>query len=86
LMRGKHRDMRDRIYALARKHRPVVEAAWLEALCKSGMPKAQAEKVLWLTLTIVRGMAIRSLWQPDQKRFRALLEDWKEIVRKHFAQ
>lgn len=84
LMRGKHRDIRDRIYALARKHRPVVETAWLEALCKSGMPKAQAEKVLWLTLTIVRGMAIRSLWQPDEKLFRALLDDWKDIVKKQF--
>jgi hypothetical protein len=31
-------------------------------------------------LTIVRGMAIRSLWQSDKKLFRALLDDWKAIV------
>jgi AcrR family transcriptional regulator len=80
---GKNQNFRDHIYALARKYRLPVEAAWLELLLNSGMPRAQAEKVLWLTLSIVRGLSIRSLWQPDKKLLRSVLDDWKDIISGH---
>ena len=84
LMRGKNQAIRDRIYEIARKHRPAVEAAWLNVLIKSGFARDDAEKVLWLTLAIVRGMAIRSLWQADSRLFRGVLDEWKAIVKARF--
>ena len=85
LMRGKNQASRDKIFEIARTHRPTVEAAWLDVLRRSGVPEKEAEKILHLTLTIVRGLAIRSLWQPDTKRFRALLDEWKAIVNERFS-
>ncbi|MGH6625595.1 MAG: TetR/AcrR family transcriptional regulator, partial [Burkholderiaceae bacterium] len=42
-----------------------VEASWLEALIESGVPESVAEDLLWLTISIVRGLAVRRLWQND---------------------
>lgn len=77
---GKNQNFRDRVYDLARAYRLPVEAAWLQVLVRPGMARERAEKVLWLTLSIVRGLAIRSLWQPDKKVLRSLLNEWKEMV------
>lgn len=85
LMGGKNQSIREHIYAVAREHRPSIEAAWLDVLVASGLGRGQAEKVLWLTLAIVRGLAIRSLWQPDQKLFRTLLDEWKDIISERIA-
>jgi hypothetical protein len=42
--------------------------------------------VVWLTLSVVRGLAIRSLWQPDPKRFRRLLDEWKALIAERFSE
>ena len=39
----------------------------------------------WLTLSVVRGLAIRSLWQLDPKRFRGLLDEWKALMSERLA-
>jgi AcrR family transcriptional regulator len=85
LMGEKNRKIREHIYSVARTHRPAVEEAWLTVLQKSGMERERAETVLWLTLSIVRGLAIRSLWQPDRKLFRRLLDEWKALVSERFS-
>ena len=36
-----------------------VEASWLAALIEAGVPSAVAEDLLWLTLSIVRGLAVK---------------------------
>ena len=85
LMGEKNRTIREHIYSVARTHRPAVEEAWVEVLQRSGLERAQAETVLWLTLSVVRGLAIRSLWQPDPKRFRGLLDEWKALMSERLA-
>jgi len=77
---GKNRNFRDLIYGFARKYRLPVEAAWLEVLVAAGMSRERASTVLWLTLSIVRGLAVRALWQPDRKLVRSLLDEWKRII------
>jgi AcrR family transcriptional regulator len=85
LMGEKNRKIREHIYSVARTHRPAVEEAWVKVLQRSGLERAQAETVLWLTLSVVRGLAIRSLWQPDPKRFRGLLDEWKALMSERLA-
>jgi AcrR family transcriptional regulator len=85
LMGDKNRKIREHIYSVARTHRPAVEEAWLTVLQKSGMERQRAETVLWLTLSVVRGLAIRSLWQPDPKLFRRLLDEWKALISARFS-
>jgi AcrR family transcriptional regulator len=85
LMGEKNGKIRDHIYSVARTHRPAVEEAWLTVLQKSGMERQRAETVVWLTLSVVRGLAIRSLWQPDPKLFRRLLDEWKALISERFC-
>jgi len=82
---SKSRAIRDQIYAHARSSRLGVEQAWLELLVARGVPREKAEKVLWLTISVVRGFAVRALWQQDEALFRSLLAEWKLIVSGHLA-
>ncbi len=62
-----------------------VEAHWHAALVDSGVPPAVADDLLWLTLAIVRGLAVRRLWQHDPPRFRRLFRLWRRMVSQHLA-
>ena len=57
-----------------------VEAHWRAALVDSGVPAKVADDLLWLTLSIVRGLAIRRLWQHDAPRFNRLFRLWREMA------
>jgi AcrR family transcriptional regulator len=81
----KDRNLRQQVYQHARENRLAVEQAWLEVLCAHGIPRQKAEKVLWLTISIVRGFSVRALWQNDQKLFRSLLDEWKTIIYAHLG-
>lgn len=82
---SKDRGLRDQIYAYSRENRLGVEDAWLEVLCEHGVPRDKARTILWLTISIVRGFAVRALWQRDEKLFRSLLDEWKLILADHLA-
>ena len=62
-----------------------VEASWLAALIDAGVPPAVAEDLLWLTLSIVRGLAVRRLWQHDAPRFKRLFTLWRQMVSQYLA-
>ncbi len=54
----------------ARRAGPV-EAAWAEALAAGGVPAAVAADIVALTLGVVRGMAVRTLWDNDPEMVRS---------------
>ena len=60
-----------------------VEASWLAALVETGVPAAVAEDLLWLTISIVRGLAVRRLWQHDAPRFKRLFKLWRAMVARY---
>ena len=60
-----------------------VEAHWRAALVDSGVPAHIADDLLWLTLSIVRGLAVRRLWQHDAPRFNRLFRLWREMVTRY---
>jgi len=74
------------IHAISRSGRLPVETAWLEALIESGVPKAIAEDVLWLTNSIIRGLAVRRLWLDDRPRFNRTLRMWQSIIKAYIEQ
>ncbi len=65
---------------IAAAARLPVEESWLAALVESGVPAALAEDLLWLTNSIVRGLAVRRLWQHDPARFERLFRLWRRMV------
>ena len=62
-----------------------VEASWLAALIDAGVPRAVAEDLLWLTISIVRGLAVRRLWQHDAPRFNRLFRLWRQMVAQYLS-
>lgn len=57
-----------------------VEREWLEVLVASGLPRELAADVLALTLSLVRGFAVRSLLVDEQARFVELAQLWRRII------
>jgi AcrR family transcriptional regulator len=74
------------ITTISRVSRLPLEAAWVEALIASGVPESIAEDILWLTNSIVRGLAVRRLWQDDRPRFNRTLRMWRSMVKVYIAQ
>lgn len=74
---------RKRVLAMVREARLAAEQAWRDALVATGVPEPVADDVLWLSLGLVRGMAIRTLWQDEPARFDRLFALWRGIARRH---
>ena len=73
--------VRKKILDISRKARRPVEAAWAEALAASNVPPTVAADVVALTLGVVRGMALRTLWDNDPKWFDHLFELWRRMIK-----
>ena len=76
---GKDKKFKRAAEAVARRFRLPVEAAWFDVLSPAGLPEGAAEDVLWLTLAIVRGLAMRTRLQDDPERFAHLFDLWRHI-------
>jgi AcrR family transcriptional regulator len=73
--------VRKQILELSRRARRPVETAWTEALASSGVPGRLAADIVALTLSIVRGLAIRTLWDNDPQWFDKLFGVWREMIK-----
>ena len=74
---------RKQLMAMVRNARLPAEKAWRDTLVAHGMSEPVADDVLWLTLGLVRGLAVRMLWQNEPKRFDRLLSLWRGIVEEY---
>ncbi len=78
---GKDPSIRSKVQSISRTHRLPVEMAWLDVLRAAKVPEDVAEDILWLTISMVRGMAIRAFWQDEPARFQHLYARWQDMVR-----
>jgi AcrR family transcriptional regulator len=79
------RQLRRETHHFTRQTRFSIEAAWLDTLISSGIPKQLASDVLALTLSAVRGFSVRMLLENDPAQFSRLMNVWREIIRQHLA-
>lgn len=79
------RRLRRETHQFTRQTRFSIEAAWLDTLVSSGIPKQLASDVLALTLSAVRGFSVRMLIEKDPEQFIRLMNVWREIIRQHLA-
>lgn len=77
--------VRTQILEIARRARRPVETAWSEALAASGVSVKLAPDIVALTLGVVRGMALRTLWDNDPAWFDRLFALWREMIRSFIA-
>lgn len=80
ILGGREFPAAERIRDMSRTYRLPLEAAWLDALVALGVPSKSAEDLLWLTISIVRGLAVRRLLANEPRRFERLLALWREMV------
>jgi len=80
-IQGRFRDGDDEVGQISAATRLPVEEHWRNALVESGVPQHIADDLLWLTISIVRGLAVRRLWQHDAPRFKRLFKLWRDMVR-----
>lgn len=78
-------DVRREAYETSRASRFAVEAAWLDTLVARGIPRDVARDVLTLTLSVVRGFAVRTFIDNDPERFAHLYGVWREIIGSYLA-
>ncbi len=71
---------RAKLMGMVRDARLPAEQAWRHALMENGISEAMADDLLWLTFGLVRGLAVRMLWQNEPGRFDQLLAKWRRIV------
>src|SRR3984957_1745503 len=73
--------VRKQILDISRKARRPVETAWTEALAASGVPASVSADIVAVTLSLVRGMALRTLWDNDPKWFDELFSLWRQMIK-----
>jgi AcrR family transcriptional regulator len=73
--------VRKQVLDISRKARRPVETAWTEALAAHGVPAAVSADLVALTLSLVRGMALRTLWDNDPKWFDELFAVWRRMIK-----
>ena len=78
-------DLMTRIQPVMRSYRRDTNATWLAVFARIGLPAPDAERILNLTLNLVRGIGVNRLWQADQSLNRKLLKDWAQRMRAEVA-
>jgi len=79
------RRLRSETHQFTRQTRFSIEAAWLDTLISSGIPRQLASDVLALTLSAVRGFSVRMLIENDPEQFTRLMNVWRGIIHQHLA-
>ena len=73
--------VRRQILDISRRARRPAETAWAEALVASGVEPSLAADIVALTLSLVRGLSVRVLWDNDPKWFDQLFITWRRMIR-----
>jgi AcrR family transcriptional regulator len=65
---------------LAQKYRLAVEEEWRQAFLAAGYPEAEADKIIWITFAVGRGLGVRQVMSGRSQRFGEVLEQWRELA------
>lgn len=77
---AKDEGQKDKFVRVVRNYRQPIEEEWLKVMCDNGLPVELAQELLWLTVNIVRGSAIRALWRHEPELVTKYLGTWKNMV------
>lgn len=78
-------ELMSRVTPVMEHYRQETNARWLAVFEAAGMTSPDAQRVLDLTLNLVRGIAVNQLWHADIAYCRAQIADWKQIILAHLA-
>jgi AcrR family transcriptional regulator len=66
---GRDPELREAVQASAKSNRFAVENLWKDLLVERGLSRENADDLLWLTFSSIRGLSVRLLWDQDLVRF-----------------
>jgi AcrR family transcriptional regulator len=78
-------DLRRVVRRSSRRCRFLIEAIWRDALQGQGLPPDIASDILALTLSIVRGFAMRRFIEDDPARRAHLVGVWRDMIRAYLG-
>jgi AcrR family transcriptional regulator len=78
-------DLRRVVRRSSRRSRFLIEAIWREMLEKQGLPPEIASDILALTLSTVRGFAMRRFIEDDPARRAHLVMVWRDMIRAYLG-
>jgi AcrR family transcriptional regulator len=78
-------DLRRVVRRSSRRSRFLIEAIWREMLEKQGLPSEIAGDILALTLSMVRGFAMRRFIEDDPARRTHLVKVWRDMIRAYLG-
>ena len=72
--------MREDVLNISRNARLPVEGAWRDAMIDAGFPADVAGDVITMSFGLIRGFAIRRLWDQDEEGQKRCIALWEEMV------
>jgi AcrR family transcriptional regulator len=82
---GRDVNFRRELVRIARAKRKSLQDIWLGAMRDAGYPADKARDILWLSISVARGLvASQKLWD-DKDRMPRLLGVWEQMVTDHLA-
>ncbi len=78
-------DLRDAIFNSVRGVRRQIEERWIERLAAYGLSRERAHDAVWLVNSVIRGLAVRAIFNSDHSRFRRLERIAAVTVAQHFS-
>ncbi len=61
-------------------YRRTMNEVWLEAFMRAGIERGEAAYMIMMTLNVIRGMGINSMWQKSMPYYRKLLRQWADTI------
>ncbi|MDD3446219.1 MAG: TetR/AcrR family transcriptional regulator [Zavarzinia sp.] len=77
--------VRDEVLEIARTARLPVEQAWSKALVENGIPEKIIPGLLSIVMGVVRGQALRKLWDDDSRKDKVQFAMLRDMVRTYVA-
>jgi AcrR family transcriptional regulator len=77
--------LKEAVFEVVRRFRTHTEEVWVGRLIDHGVSKAQAVDAIWIINSLIRGFAVRALWEPDLDRFARLERLATQMVLAHLG-
>jgi AcrR family transcriptional regulator len=66
-------------------HRRALDKIWTESLSRAGFSRADIARLIRMTHYLMRGMALRSVWDARRAEFREVMDEWHRLVPHYLA-
>lgn len=82
---AKDPDFKLRSRSLIRNYREKTEDEWIDVLVDQGWAKEKADDIVWMTVALLRGAAIRALWRNEPEKIKRAMKIWSELAKSYLG-